>query len=141
MKFHILDEQTRRGSFKCIFPLGTQTQGLYSCILAAGKKNLTDYLQFITLPVYSNLLLTQWQIFQSNNASRQSGIDLLESYVRIFYFWSNIATWNLYYISVFAELILLHLLPIMWNWTAKNHLWIPRKLHWFPLNNSLYPCL
>lgn len=59
------DEQTRRGSFKCIFPLGTQTQ---------------DYLQFITLPVYSNLLLTQWQIFQSNNSSRQSGIDLLESY-------------------------------------------------------------
>lgn len=56
------DELIRKGLFKLVFPLGDSTE---------------HYLKNIRKPLYSNLLLTQWQKYQAING-RQKGIKILE---------------------------------------------------------------
>lgn len=60
------DELIRKGSFELVFPLGNATE---------------HYLNNIRKPIYSNLLLTDWQKYQTKYG-RQKGIEILEQFCR-----------------------------------------------------------
>lgn len=57
------DELARSGGFELVYPLGESTE---------------HYLYDMRSPIYSNLLLTEWQKYQQND--RRSGIEVLERF-------------------------------------------------------------